>query len=769
VHAMALEPRGTEWRNIVPPEVYNTTLSDDDTRTQFICCTMYSALPDKGRYHAKLCIDEVEAQAKACVGKPLVDYHDNTEGKDVGTIIAAGVDKLGRIWVRGALKYNYDGNSVLRKMRNGHYGYVSWRMFTAPTIDPIDRGMSIEKHLLNLAIVSEPEYREAQIFFVADDPPEVKRINAASLADRIAAEAREMQRTERAEKQKPLATEHAAQRIQANHAQSSMSAAAAPTDAAAKPVATVETTATETPKSVAEATKPAVEQSAAPMKVDAPVAASTTIPVPATPTPQTIAVSAAAPPTPVPIVLPQQSNGGGPAIMHFNFGVPAFGNQNQFNAPSNIAAPPTQATPAMATAQPASTPAVPPQDATPAASVPVLTPAATHSDAPTPKSSNKRKADDAGMEETKPTTTVAVPPTTAMPNMEEHLKSFMQMLATATAAAQASQTPVKKEVPATPPTPASTPTPSAKKAKVSFDPMHDAIKRIGQMAADLALEQQKYDNVRDMLQDNEQRLVMERELEAKKARVNQYSSIVVEAFEKHDNEWRKQFGVAPSATTMSELARLKDKIRNSQPLNNDELVWMGRSLEYVSESGARTEALLEERERKVREEYERQRQASAPREDELSAQLRVVLGLDPKQSSSSNNSFQFSNNNNAMSMMPPPQQMKAPVSRAERFRRETGLAWTVLDDSVELKHRPAPPSGTLDMMRVPGFNQRLYPPRYCPDSIFANGLADTDPSFKHEIQSAMSDALKGKEELLTPSDFSLAARAELDNYFQREF
>jgi len=345
---MALELRGTEWRTIVPSSVFNATLPSTDNRTQFIACSMYQALNDLGRFHAKLCADEVHHHARACVGRPLVDFHNNKEGREVGHIIAADVDRLNRIWVRGAINYTREGIALLRKMRSGHYGSVSWGMATVPTRDPIDGQTRMEKHLINLAILSKPEYPEAKIYFVADDPEPVKRINAAS---RTPSADKERTR-QHVEKQSSRSTEAQAVPTPASLSEpASMSTVTPVAPAETVAVAAATAASTTSPASVTPPTTAAVAANATPAATPAVVTPPTTTtptvaePTPATPavpavpaaktsTEQTPAAAAAAATAPTTTSQSMQfpSLAPGMPMMTFNIGMP-LAPQNQFGGP----------------------------------------------------------------------------------------------------------------------------------------------------------------------------------------------------------------------------------------------------------------------------------------------------------------------------------------------------------------------------------------------------------------------------------------------------
>jgi len=757
---MAQEPFGTSWRALAPRAVFTATLPATDDRTQFIACTMYPALKDKGRYHAKLAVDEVEKHAGECIGKPLVDYHDNADGKEVGTIIAAGVDSQKRIWIRGAVNYSLSGNTVLRRMRDGHYKAVSWRMFTAPYRDPVDDRMAVEKHLLNLAIVSKPEYQDAQIYFIADDPAPVKEI-LSKFAPTATTSENSLETQMKKQKQPTTETRPL---VIYNSDQTPMSTSVAQPTPTPTPATAV--VATETP-SVAkivtpEATVPKVD-TLPPTKAEIPppAKAEVTLPAKAELPLSTLMKVDAAPPPPIAVQqntapVPASMQGFGAPTINYHFGTP-FGSQNQFSVPSNVAPPPPTPTPTpMATTTQQQPPPVV-QETTPAP--------------PTTTASGKRKADDAGLDDPNAkrasSTTAqesANAAAAAISLSEDQFNRLFNGLAAKLAPPQpATPVPTTSVVPvvAAAATKAAEPTPTAVASKhariTNFNPMHDAIKQINQMQEAVLAEERKYENVRDLLQDNGQRLKMEKQLSDMRDKVAKYCAVLVEAFEKHDNDFRGHFKVPKNAIRDGELARMKGQLAKKVPLNERDLNYIGQSLEFISESSGGHERLLEERERELREQFERERVSAPPQEDPTLAALRQVLALDPHNGNQGAGPSRF----DSSSSMPPPQPRAQAMSNAERFQRETGVPWKLIDNDVQLNHRPAPPSASVSSMVNPDTGARLYPIRHLPNSLWATGMA-SDPGFKQCIDEATLDAKKGVEDLLTVNDFSYQGRLEIE-------
>ena len=344
---------------------------------------------------------------------------------------------------------------------------------------------------------------------------------------------------------------------------------------------------------------------------------------------------------------------------------------------------------------------------------------------PTTTASGKRKADDAGLDD--PTAKRASSTTAqesanaaaaAISLSEDQFNRLFNGLAAKLAPPQtATPVPTTSVVPvvAAAATKATEPTPVASKpARITnFNPMHDAIKQINQMQEAVLAEERKYENVRDLLQDNGQRLKMEKQLSDMRDKVAKYCAVLVEAFEKHDNDFRGHFKVPKNAIRDGELARMKGQLAKKVPLNERDLNYIGQSLEFISESSGGHERLLEERERELREQFERERVSAPPQEDPTLAALRQVLALDPHNGNQGAGPSRF----DSSSLMPPPQPRAQAMSNAERFQRETGVPWKLIDNDVQLSHRPAPPSSSRKRAadsrgEIPRGARILYPRRH---------------------------------------------------------
>lgn len=416
--------------------------------------------------------------------------------------------------------------------------------------------------------------------------------------------------------------------------------------------------------------------------------------------------------------------------------------------------------------------------ATPATLTPAAVPAVAESTTPAVAATNtatKRKADDAGLDSraVAETTTPAASVAAATRGLsDEDVARIVNALKSSNVApvpTTATQQPAKTEPVATPtPTTAGVSTDDAgsKRVKLDLNPMHDAIAQVAQMYGQVADKEKEYESIRDIVQDSTQRMRMEQDLADRKAKVAQYAGVIVDAFEKHDAKWRKDFKVPPSVTVSNDIARLKAAVRNQQTLSDDDLRWMGQSLEYITESGAGHERELEAREAQIRENLQRQQQ------DTFLPHLQRVLGADPRSMDNRGSSVSGGYNSSGRGgMAPPPQRTPAASQQSERqqftpqqqFQRETGLAWVLVTDQSQIKHRPAPPSGSLADMRNPLTGGRLAPPRVLRDSIFATGLADTE--FASYINDARADAVKGTSDLFTLEDLTAPNRAEVQRVF----
>lgn len=727
-----MELSGTEWRLVVPRNVADARLPDDDKRTTFVACTMAPAINGEARFHWKITRSEVQEQCERAVGRPIIDSHNNDQV--IGSIIAAGVDMLGRIWISGAIDYTLDGNAALARIRRKHYWGVSWRIEGISYQDPVDKLLCVEKSIRSISILSSPEYEDARIYFVADEPAPVKLIHLAGALDRAISASMDTAM----KKQIALSTVTAAGRhtLDVNATPMSEQTTAAATTTTIPVVAVASGTPAATPTSAAGAATGAGTPVVVP--TDAPVATPKASVVPQTEGTATQQQQQAPPPPPPVATQPSAP------IITYNFGVP-FGAQNQFGTPSSV--PPVALPPTLPVA-PMSTPATttPAVDATAAAvAKPAETPAAVPV-ATTPVSQaildDLRRSIVADMKLSIPDMLkTLVPPTPVAVAAASAVPAAATTSTTATAAAAAavpSSTPVAQ-------------TPADKQAVVNIDAVHDGIKRVSQMRDEITEQETRLGSYTDMLP-NDQRLAEEQKIEEMKNQLGEYVGALIEGVETHHKNYRETFGLKANQRVDNELARMKDAVAARKYLPQSDLNWLGLSLELTSESSGAHRRSNEERERLVA----AQRQTlAASTASSLSgrysdvAAFRQILSLDPR--SVTGQKRQSDSNAAAAVAMPPPPKM----SQTQAFRRKFGIPWTLVETS-EVKHIPAPPR-SLDSYRLPDSNARLFPPSALPDSLWANGLADSQ-HFAPYIQETAEQCSRGVaiEQELTP-----AAMAEL--------
>jgi len=698
-----MERHGKEWRTLVPPAVFNATLPPDDQRTSFICCTMYPAIEGRARDNFKVTREEVYDQCRRSVGKPIVDGHNNSVV--VGKVIAAGVDALGRIWVRGAINYDLDGNKVLRQMRSGHYHSVSWRMVHLETIDFDDHERRIEKGFANLAITSEPEYPEAQIFFVADDPLPVKANLLLSKMEGVIA-------ARLAQKQLPVGTEIASALPLATTPPMSETAAAATATEQAKPA---ETAATET----AEAKKP-IEESA---PVPAPVAAPPVAQPVAQPAAQQVAPpvqpaatqpAATQPAATQPVSAPPpvaQPPVAAPIInYHFNAGFPG---QNQFGTPSSAPPPPVQPT---LPDKPMSTPAA-------AATSATTTPPVAEKDTSMDDFRRTLMSDMAKM-------------------LADTLKAQQQTPASVSTTATATPTPAAAAT-TTPPvasaTPAPTEPPKSRYVPIDTNPVHDVIAKIGQMRGSVEGLNVQYESSKDMLGE-EAKAQMRAQIDDGLARIGSLSASLIEGVESHVKNYRSMLDLPPNARMDGELARMKSVVATNQPLGQDDLKFLGQTLEFVSESSGAHQNTLE----KLQQQRATAAAAKPPADFAEVIALREILKLAPKKRAADDMSQP--QQQQQQFQQPAAASATRRIDPTEAFKRSTGLMWTLAsNETAYCNKNTAPPSQQLqDAFTHEGKRARLHAPRRLTDSVYGSGHIVENPRLARIIEETSIEFSKGK-------------------------
>lgn len=709
---MAVELFGQEWKKDAPPELLNVRLPDTDDRTMFIACTTYKALDDKPRYHMKLTREEMPARAVEAVGKDIIDMHGGND-KVVGKIIAAAVDAQHRLWVAAALNYNYDGNLVLSRMRSGHYWGVSWRMQGIRYLDPKDKDICVEKSLVNLSAVPNPEYEESKIYYIADDPLPVKRAKVFHALDNAV----DASLTKRLKKQSKPTIPMRDTVVVDNTTLQAPAMSTTPADASAITTPTP-TNATPTPVAVPE------------KKIEQEVAAEkkTIVETPKEP----IATPAAQPQ----FSLPPQFSQPAPNIT-YNIGLP-FASQNQFAVPSSVPQTSVQATqpeqtpmsttPAPTTQEkPATTPAVP---ATPAAEqqqqgISSLDLNALRRDF----SSDIKKTIEEALKSLIPQP-AAVPTPTPTPvavpaavKIEEKTKSDV-----AAAAAV--------------PTPGATPT-ARPVDQINAKAVHDAINNLGQMQDEIAQEQNKLDGLASMIT-NEQRLELQNNINAMKSEMVESLNTLIEAVETHQKNYNETFGTSGNPRVAGEIARMKDQVAKQQSLSKDDMRFLGFAMEFTSESSGQHRRVLEQQEQMLQ-----AQRAAAFAQPKLQtryagvAALRQVFNIDPRSSDTRSVGTKRSFDNSMQGeMQPPPQQQKQmKLDPTTEFRQRSGLAWTIADRSQIKCFIPPPPAKSLQELSAE-HNMAFYPVDPLPNSLWAKRLNE-DPDFAPHIAQALKDAQDG--------------------------
>lgn len=715
---MALEPFGFDWRREVPAAVFNAQQQPDDTRTSFIACTMAPAIAGEPHRHWKFTQSEVDGHANLAVGKPLVDAHDNNES--IGEILAAGVDDQKRIWVRGVIDYTVTGNSVLRKMRSGHYWGVSWRKRGFSYVDPSDGQVHTEKSIENLAITSDPEYGEhSRIYFVADDPPAVKRINLLGKFD-TAIQISMEKALKKQSGHSTIKVDDASvyEQTPATKVSAQMSAEASTTTASTatttlvpQPDETSNAASATTAATPAAVTTPASVASTA-MSVDPPV--------------QKVAAVVAEPVAPPVVATPAQQQQAPATVINYNFGVP-LGAQNQFVTPSSVQAPPSQPTqvqqPPMSVAKPETV------DTAVAEATPV------------------------GAAAPVGAATLQVIPQAVLDEMRRSIVAEMKATMAEVQKAQQPPVPAVSAVPLRPqPDVAATESSATPSEKIDSNLLHDSIKKASQMRDEISEAEKNLSNIRDLLS-NEKRLESEAQIAQMKEELCLFQGALVEGFEKSWRNYRDTFKVPAKPQVDGEVSRMKEKLSEQKFLGDADLKWLGITLELTSESSNNHKRLDEEREKQV---LAQQKMANAS----LSARhansysavtaLRTVLSLDPKPQPLSKRPRE------EPSFGAAPEQKKQVLTRTQEFQRQTGIPWTVVEENDTIPHRPAPPR-SFTMLRDPHSGARFQPPPKLPDSIFATGQA-YDPSFSMHIKETHQQFASG---VIHEPILSAAALAEL--------
>jgi len=722
---------GDEWRKDVPPQLLNFSLPHTDDRTTFIACSTYKALKDKARYHLKLTQEEMESRAKEAIDRDLVDMHSGND-KVIGKIVAAAVDAQHRMWVVGAVNYSYDGNLALSRMRNGHYWGVSWRMQGIRYLDPIDKDICVEKSLVNLSPVPNPEYDETKIYYIAEDPFPVRQAKALHNLDKAIDAS--LQNT--LKKQSKTSIPNRATVIVDNTTIVPMSAVPTPVAAATAAASSTETITTPptTTANVIETPKK-VEPEAVATQTEKKLVVEPTKEQHAVPQ-QSIPAQQQLPPTPQ-----QHQPYMQPPNITYNFGLP-FTPQNQFATPSTAQQTPLQATPDQQQQQqqpPMSTPATqekPIAAATPAAAAtPVPAAAAAATPAAAAPTETQQGVSVAAFDEFR---------RTFANDMKSALTDALKAIAPQQQQQQQQATPAQSASSSS--SSSTAPPPVEDKSKPAARPVdqintnavHDAIFQLGQMQDELAQEQNKIDSVASMVT-NEQRLNMQQSIDQMKAEIDEHLNTLVEAVETHQKNYRETFKVAASRGVDGEIARMKQSIKTNHSLSKDDLKYLGMAMEFTSESSGAHRRVLEAQEQQL----QAARAVPTTQKRWLGVQaLREVFNIDPR-SSGTKRSYDSSQTSSSHNEMPPPQQVTKQVKLdpTQQFQKQTGLAWKIADRTQITCYIPPPPSRSLNEISNE-FGMSFYPVDPLPNSLWAKGL-DNDPDFAPHIQQGVQDAIGG--------------------------
>lgn len=706
---------GEEWRKEVPPELLKFSLPHTDDRTTFIACSTYKALNDKARFHMKLTQEEMQSRAEEAVGRDLVDMHSGND-KVIGKIVAASVDDQHRMWVVGALNYNYDGNLALARMRNGHYWGVSWRMQGIRYLDPIDKDICVEKSLVNLSPVPNPEYDETKIYYIAEDPFPVKQAKALHSLDK----AIDASLQKSLKKQSKTSIPYRDTVIVDNTTIVPMSAV--PNQPA---ISSPETIVTPTPTTIAESAKKVEPETIAiPTPAAAAVAEKKAVVVEPTKEQQSIPTPQQQPPQ------QQQQPYMQPPNITYNFGLP-FTPQNQFATPSTAQQTPLQATPDQQQQPPMSTPVAQEKPVAAAAAIATPTPAATPAAAAVATPTEAQKSVSAA-------------------EFEEFRKTFSNDMKSALTDALKALVPQQQQATPTPTQPAAATSSSSSTAapveekpvarpvdQINTNAVHDAIRQLGQMQDELAQEQNKIDGVASMVS-NEQRLHMQSTIDEMKKEIVEHLNTLVEAVETHQKNYRETFKVKPSGSIDGEIARMKSAIKKNHSLSNDDLKYLGMAMEFTSESSGAHRRVLEAQEQQL----QQARSVPSTQKRWLGVQaFREVLNIDPR-SSGTKRSFESSQTSSNNEMAPPQQTTKqVKLDATQEFQKKFGLAWKIADRSEITCYIPPPPSRSLSEISSE-FNMSFYPVDPLPHSLWAKGL-NQDNEFAPHIAQGIADATGG--------------------------
>lgn len=707
---MSLEPNGSDWRTIAPESIRSFTLPPDDERTLFVACSTYPAIDDEARYHLKVTKDVVDKMAKEGIGKPIIDAHGNND-LHAGTVVATAVDDQNRIWTANAINYDTVGNGVLKRMRDGQFKGVSWRTEGVSYQNPVDKQLQVEKSFVNLSLAQKPEYEEAKIYYIGDDPFPVKRNLTLHKIDKLINEVL-------SKKQTALSTETSNSELATESAvhmtDTTTNAAAAAAAVVATPAAVVATPVAAAAVAVPTAipTEP-VAKPADSMAVDAPQ--------------EKKPVEQQQQPPP-----PQQMYVQQPPVINYNFGVP-FGAQNQFGGSSSAQSQPTQSTQDTMSSVPQQAAAA---IATPAAAAekvveqPAAVAAATSTMPPKEYTDELRRSILEGVRglfgEMEKSRSASAATPAAQP-----------VAATPTPAAAAA-VPVAATPSAAAADPAATQVP-----KLQTEHIHAAISRLGQMRNQIA-EQQKAAEALAPMQSTQQRLEQTENLDAMKQEVMEVANLLIEGVEKHHSAFRSKFNIAGNSIVDNEVARMKSKLSQGQELSDEDMRWLGTTIEITAESNFGHQRAMEAQEARLMSERKRfaaQAPTGARAWGEVDA-LRKVLQLDPR-SQSQQQQFTGMKRQSDSSFISEQQTKKKPTP-TEEFQKKTGIPWKIQNPSeLTVNSAPPPPTTSISsLQRDAGF--RLAPVPIYQDSIWHNGLAD-DPTFAALITETRNQAAKGVE------------------------
>lgn len=725
---MAYEPHGPDWRSIAPESVRSFSLPPDDDRTTFVACSTYPAIDDEARYHMKVTKDIVHSKSKEAIGKPIIDAHGFNDVHG-GTVVATGVDDRNRIWTVGALNYDTTGNSLKKRLRKGEFGGVSWRMAAISYQNPIDKQLQVDKQFVNLSLAQKPEYEEAKIFYVSDDPFPVKKDKTMHTIERMLSETLSKKQTVQSTQTNPLYFRNQTPPVamaETNTVPDSTTSAAAAASVNANTNTNPAIDATQQQAKATETAVPKVAENAETKSSVETVA-------------QTPAAAATTTQQPTQTAPPHQQYMQQPPVINYNFGLP-FTSQNQFGAATsaisqpNVPSPDTQAqmsTPATSSSSSSTTAnqekaaASAPTTVVPPSEKPAEQPATSATPTYVPP---KEFVDDlrrsivgevrnlfADFEKTRASSTPAIP-------------------AAAAAAAAATPATAASSTPAAQPTPAAETTTPAGPSKVQIEQIHAAIARVGQMRNQI-VEQERLADAIAPTQKTADRLENESAIESMKQEVLETTNALIEGVERHHSNYRSQFKINGNSIVDNEIARMKGKVAQGQQLSQDDLRWLGTTIEITSESSFGHQRELEAAEQRLAAERRRFASQVPTGTQGLSYvdSLRKVLGVDPRRESGVKRP--------AESQFVPE---KPKMSRVEEFRRQTGIPWTPIDTS-QLTHNNAPPPPTTSISSLSReYRINLMPVPACQDSIFRNGLA-YDPTFSGLIAETRNQATQGVE------------------------